>query len=591
MTIEMIFVLVLIGVAVALFASEKLPIDLVAMMIMALLMLSGIITPEEGISGFSNTATVTVGAMFVFSTALFKTGAVNFVGVLTTRAFKWNFWTGLVSMMALVGVLSAFVNNTPVVAIFIPILVVAAREIGKSPSQLLMPLSFASMFGGVCTLIGSSTNILLSSIAVRHNQPAFGMFEFAPLGLIFLGTGILYMLLGVRLIPKRRGDDDLIERFGMGDYRTEIIILPKAQSVGKPLNQSPLVEEVGVDVLEVIRGGKRIPLPPSRITLQAKDVLRVVGDVEMIKKLQEREGIKLKAEEGVRTRKKGEDTMVLVEAIIAPNSRLEGKSLKQLRFRDRFGVTALAIRHRGKLKRTNVNAVKLLAGDALLLNVKKDRLEDLQDEEVFVFVSEVGLPHFRKSKMLPALIIGAGIVGAAALGIVPIVVSAIAGCVLLVLFGCITLEEAYKAIDWKVIFLLAGALTLGVALEKTGAAHLVSNVIVDLVSGWGPVALVAAFYLLTSFLTNAMSNNATAILIAPIAIVSAETLAIDPRPLLMAVTFAASASFMTPVGYQTNTMIYAAGQYRFTDFLRVGGPLNLLFWIIATLLIPNFWPF
>ncbi|MEX1140650.1 MAG: SLC13 family permease [Bacteroidota bacterium] len=591
MTIEIIFVLVLIAVAVGLFASEKLPIDLVALMIMGVLLISGIITPEEGISGFSNTATVTVGAMFIFSTALFKTGAVNSIGVLTTRAFKKNFWFGLVSMMLLVGALSAFVNNTPVVAIFIPILISAAREIGKSPSLLLMPLSFASMFGGVCTLIGSSTNILLSSIAVRHGLPAFGMFEFAPVGVVFLGVGILYMLVGVRLIPKRRGDDELTERFGMGDYRTEIIILPKAKSVGMPLNRSPLVEDVGIEVLEVIRGGKRVALPPSRITLQANDVLRVIGDVEMIKKLQEREGIKLKAEEGLRKWKGTKDTMVLVEAIIAPNTRLEGKSLKKVRFRDMYGVTALAIRHRGKLMRTHLNAVKLNAGDALLLNVRKDRLQGLQEEEVFVFVSEVGLPQFRRSKMIPALLIGAGIVGTAALGIAPIVVSAIAGCVLLVLLGCITLEEAYEAIDWKVIFLLAGALTLGVALEKTGAALLLSNFIVDTVGGWGPVALVAAFYLLTTILTETMSNNATAVLLAPIAIASAETLGIDPRPLLMAVTFAASASFMTPVGYQTNTMIYAAGQYRFADFLKVGTPLNLLFWILATILIPVYWPF
>jgi di/tricarboxylate transporter len=592
MTVEMIFVLALITIAVYLFASERFPVDLVALMIMAVLLLSGIISAEEGISGFSNTATVTVGAMFILSAALFKAGAVNAVGAWTVRAFRYNFWVGLFLMMVLSGTLSAFVNNTPVVAIFIPILVGVAREIKRSPSVLLMPLSFASMFGGVCTLIGTSTNILLSSIAVRYGQPEFTMFEFTSLGLIFFAAGTLYMMtIGIRLIPKRKADEALTKQFGMGDYMTEIILLPEAKSVGKPLRNSPLEKEVGVEIIEVIRNGKRLQLPPSRTKLQAGDVLRVVGDVEKVRKLQERVGIRLKAEAKFEDEDLESEEVVLVEAIISPNSILEGKTLERVRFRDRFGVTALAIRHHGKVMHTNLEKVRLKAGDALLMEVRRDEIEDLRDEEVFVFISEVGLPQFHKSKMITALLIAAGVVTTAATGFLPIVISAIVGCVLMVLTGCISLEEAYKAIDWKVIFLLAGALTLGVALEKTGSAALLSGVIIDIVGGWGPIAIVAAFYLLTSLLTETMSNNATAVLLAPIAIASASSLGVDPRPLLMTITFAASASFMTPVGYQTNAMIYGAGQYRFSDFLRVGTPLNIIFWILATIFIPQFWPF
>jgi di/tricarboxylate transporter len=592
MSVEMIIVLALIGVAVYLFASERFPVDLVALIIMAVLLLSGIISAEEGISGFSNTATVTVGAMFILSAALFKTGAVNAVGAWTVRAFRYNFWAGMILMMIFAGGLSAFVNNTPVVAIFIPILVGVAREIKRSPSVLLMPLSFASMFGGLCTLIGTSTNILLSSIAVRHGQPAFTMFEFSSLGLIFFAAGILYMLtIGIRLIPKRKADDELTQQYGMGDYITEIIVLPEAKSVGKRLRSSPLEKEVGVEILEVIRAGKRLQLPPSRTTLEANDVLRVVGDVEQIKNLQERVGIRLKAAAKFGDKDLESDEVVLVEAIIAPGSILEGHTLGRIRFRDRFGVTALAIRQREQIMHTNLEKVRLQAGDALLIEVRKDELQDLQSEELFVFVSEVGLPQYRKSKMITALLIAAGVVASASVGALPIVISAVSGCVLMVLAGCITLDDAYKAIDWKVIFLLAGALTLGIAMEKTGAALLVSNLIVNSISAWGPVALVAAFYLLTTALTEMMSNNATAVLLAPIAISAAGSLGIDSRPLLMAVTFAASASFMTPVGYQTNTMIYSAGQYRFSDFMRVGTPLNVIFWILATSFIPQFWPF
>lgn len=592
MTVEIVFVLALIALAVYLFASERFPVDLVALMIMAILLLSGIVTAEEGISGFSNTATVTVGAMFILSAALFKTGAVNVVGTWTVRAFRYNFWVGLTLTMIFAGALSAFVNNTPVVAIFIPILVGVAREIGRSPSELLMPLSFASMFGGVCTLIGTSTNILLSSIAVRYGQPEFTMFEFTTLGLIFSGVGTLYMLtVGVRLIPKRAMDHELTQQFGMGEYLTEIILLPEAKSVGTKLRQSPLEKEVGVEIIEVIRDGKRLQLPPSRTVLQANDILRVVGDVEKVKKLQERVGIRLRAEAKFGDRDLQSDDVILVEAIIAPNSILERQTLERTRFRDRFGSTVLAIRRRGHILHTNLEKVQLKAGDALLLEVPRDELKDLRDEGVFVFISEVGLPTFRTSKMVTAIAIATGVVGTAASGLLPIVVSAILGCVFMVLFRCISLDDAYRAIDWKIIFLLAGALTLGTGLEKTGAALLISDTMIQTIGAWGPVALVAAFYLLTSVLTETMSNNATAALLAPIAITAAGSLGISPRPLLMAVAFAASASFMTPVGYQTNAMIYGVGQYRFSDFIRVGTPLNILFWILAIVFIPRFWSF
>lgn len=592
MTVEMIVVLALILVAVVLFASEKLPVDLVALMVMAVLLLSGIITPAEGIAGFSNEATVTVGAMFILSAALYKTGAINSIGTLTTRIFKFNFWVGLIAMMVLVGILSAFVNNTPVVAIFIPILISVAKEMKRSPARFLMPLSFASMFGGVCTLIGTSTNILLNSIAVNHGQPPFGMFEFTALGFIFFLGGSLYMLLfGIHMIPQREGERELMKTFGMGEYLTEIVILPESDSIGSPALQSVLVRDTGVEILEVMRNGIRLKVPFSQVTIQEGDILQVMGDVEKMKKLQERQGIRLKAEHTYHDRDIETEDTILAEAIIAPQSILVRKTLKETRFRNLFGVTALAIRHRDQIVHTKLGAVKLQAGDALLLKVSKSALEELKNEDAFVFVSEVGLPQFRKDKIPAGLLIAAGVVTTASLGVLPIVVSAIVGCVLMVFVGCLTLEEAYKSIDWKVIFLLAGALTLGVAMEKSGAAMLVSNKLVHAVGGWGPVAMVSVFFLLTTVLTNMMSNNATAVLLAPIAISTATSLNIDPRPLLMAVTFAASSSFMTPVGYQTNTMIYGAGRYRFKDFLKVGTPLNVLLWIVATIFIPQFWPF
>ncbi|MDZ7359295.1 MAG: SLC13 family permease [candidate division KSB1 bacterium] len=593
MTFEIAFVLALVVIAVILFATEKLPVDLVALLVMGALLVSGIISPEQGIAGFSNTATVTVGAMFVLSAGLFKTGAVNFLGRALSRLFKLNLWLALIVTMLIAGVLSGFINNTPVVAIFLPILLGVARDLDVSPSKLLMPLSFASMFGGVCTLIGTSTNILVSAIAERYGQPAFGMFEFTPLGAIFFGAGLLYMIfIGIRLIPDRRGKGDLTQTFGMGDYLIEIILQPEAESVGKNVAEAPLVHDLDVDILEITKpDGRRIPFPTAETILEVNDVLRVRCNVEKIKQLREREGIAIKPEIKWRDEALESEEAMLVEAVIAPNSVLEGKTLKDIRFRNYFGGTVLALRHRGETVHENLETTPLRAGDVLLVKIRRDHLIHLEKHEAFLVVSEVGLPAFRKRKVLPAVAIVAGVVLTAAFNILPILVSAIAGSILMIMTRCIDLEDAYKAIEWKVIFLLAGVLSLGAALEKTGAAQVVSALMINAIGAWGPVAVVAAFYLLTSLLTEAMSNNATAALLAPIAVVTADSLGVDARPFLMAVTFAASASFMTPVGYQTNTLIYGPGQYKFADFLRVGTPLNVLFWLLATLLIPLFWPF
>jgi len=280
-----------------------------------------------------------------------------------------------------------------------------------------------------------------------------------------------------------------------------------------------------------------------------------------------------------------------VEAVIAPNSPLVGKSLKEVGFDSVYDATAHAIRHGDRISHRDVETALLRPGDALLVETKPSQVHSLRRDGAFVVVSEMDTPVFRKGKILTALAIVSAVVASAALGMVPIVVSAIAGCIVMILAECLTLEEAYKSIDWKVIFLLAGVLTLGTALEKTGAARLIASTLVSSVGFLGPTALVSIFYLLTSLLTETMSNNATAALLTPVAVVTAKSLGVDPRPFLMAVAYAASASFMTPVGYQTNTLIYGPGCYKFSDYLKVGAPLNFMFWILATIFIPRFWPF
>lgn len=592
MTFEILIVLAVLALAIFLFVTEKLRVDLVALLVLALLLLSQIITPAQGLAGFSNTATVTVASMFILSAGLFKTGAVNFLGTFVSSVFQRGFWIGVISVMLVVGVLSAFINNTPVIAIFLPILLNVARETGISASKILMPISFASMFGGVCTLIGTSTNILVSSIAEKNGLRPFTMFEFAPLGLIMFGVGMVYMLtFGIRLIPERRGKGDLVEEFALNEYLTEIVLSPDSVSVGKMIKDAPLVHDLDLSILKIERDGNVINMPSPRDFLYAGDVLLVRSDIEKIRALQERTGVEFKPKSKWGDEALSTNDFRLLEVVIDPASDLIGSTLQSSFFREKYGSTVLAIRHGGRLFHQKLSDTLLKAGDVLLLEIATDRIGNLKRSGDFIITSEMEAVDFRRGKALIALSIVAGVVVAATMGIAPIVVTALLGAIALILTGCISIEEAYEAVEWKIIFLLAGVLSLGTALEASGAAALVSSNMITYVGILGPIALVSAFYFVTSVLTETMSNNATAALLAPIAIATANTLGVDPVPFLMAITFAASASFMTPVGYQTNTMIYGPGQYKFIDFVKVGAPLNLIFWIMATLLIPIFWSF
>lgn len=589
---EIAIVLAVLALAVFLFVTEKLRVDVVALVVMGLLLVSGIITPSQGLAGFSNAATLTVGAMFVLSAGLFKTGAVSFLGDVTSRVFKSGFWFGIITVMLIVGVLSAFINNTPVIAIFLPILLSVARENGISASKILMPVSFASMFGGVCTLIGTSTNILVSSIAQENGLRPFTMFEFTPLGLIMFALGTAYLVfIGIRLIPERRGGGDLVDDFSLSEYLTEIVIQPDSISVGKRIREAPLVKDLELSIVKIERDDRVIQVPSANEILRAFDVLLVRCDIEQIRALQEQEGVLFKAQDKWGDESITSDDYRLIEAVLLPTSRIVGSTLMRSKFRERFDATVLAIRHKGRLLRDKLSDTVLSSGDVLLVEIHTDKIGNFRRGGDFIITSEMETTEFRRSKAIFAVGIVAAVVLGATFELAPIVVTAILGAIALVLLGCISIEEAYDAIEWKIIFLLAGVLSLGVALDQSGAASVLSSNMLKYVGVLGPIALVSAFYLLTSILTETMSNNATAALLAPIAIATAKTLDVDATPFLMAITFAASASFMTPVGYQTNTMIYGPGQYKFIDFVKVGSPLNVMFWIVASIMIPIIWPF
>ena len=590
MTLEIGFVLLLTICAVVLFVTEKFSTDIVAILVMVVLLVSRVLTPAEGLAGFANTATITVGAMFVLSAGMFRSGAVNFVGRGLGRLARHSSGLMLFVLMVGVGVLSSFLNNTAAVAILIPVVIVVARRADTSPSKLLMPLSYASMFGGMCTVLGTSTNILASAIADQAGLGAFGMFEFTKLGVIFFAVGVAYMMtVGRKLVPDHRGKGDLTKSFGLGDYLTDLVLQAESKSIGHSLASAPLVQELGIEVLQIRRGEDTLRPTPETI-LREHDVLRIQGNLRTINELKDRAGVTFGMSMEWRDKDLQSTDTRLVEAVVGPSSPLAGKSLAESHLRENYGASVLAIRQHGTLRHSEFQNIKLMPGDALLIDVPNDQIEHLTQQRVFLVVSRAGIPRFNWPKAAKALVIVVSVVVIAAAGVLPIVAAAVTGALMMVLSGCISTEEAYGAIEWNVLFLLAGMLALGAAMEKTGASTMLAGGMIDAVGRFGPLVLLAAFFGITMLLTEVMSNNATVALLLPIAITTAHSIDANPRAFMFAVVFAASSSFMTPVGYQTNTMIYGPGQYRFVDFVRVGAPLNLIFWVLGSLLIPWFWP-
>lgn len=595
MGIDAIIVLLVILVGVVFFATEYFSVDTVALLILVTLVLTGVISPTEAAEGFSNPATLTVLFMFILSGALLKTGALQYIAILISSSFKGRYVLSMTMLMLFVALISAFVNNTPVVAVFIPVVLQIARKSGIPASRMLIPLSFASIFGGMCTLIGTSTNILVSGMAEAHGLAAFGMFDLLPMGAVLLGIGALYMVLvGFRILPDR--DPQLSSEFRESEYITDIEILTTSPDVGRAIMNSQLVAELQLDVIELTRNGSSFNMPPGDLVLRSGDVLKVRCDLEKMRSMKERMKILEKPSVQIGEHNLDGRGSSLVELVIPANSEFEGRSLREIDFRRSFRAMPLAIRHRQEVVHDHLYDVRMKAGDVILAEIKDHFIERMKRDtrsglNPFIMLSESAVVDFNRKQFSWVMGIMAVMVLLAALNVVPIMVGAISAVTLLVVSRSLTMKEAYASVNWSIIFLLAGALSLGKAMDNSGLDRLMAESLTDNLQYFGPVAVLSGLYLITSLLTELMSNNATAALLAPIAIATAETLGLSPTPFLMAVTFAASASFMTPIGYQTNAMVYAAGNYRFTDFTRVGIGLNLLFWILATVLIPIIFPF
>ncbi|NGO38106.1 SLC13 family permease [Limisphaera ngatamarikiensis] len=599
---EIVLVLVITAGAVWLFVTERFRVDLVALMLMAALILTGLvlqflgwgapgrwITPSEGVSGFSNPAVLTVAAMFVLSAGLQKTGAVEFVARWLEGLARHPVWLVLVTVL-LAGAVSAFINNTAVVAVFLPMVLAACARGGVSPSRVLIPLSYAAQMGGVCTLVGTSTNLLVNALSERAGVGSFQLFEFAPLGVVLLGVGSVYLVVaGWWWLPHRRGVQR-VESYQLGPYLAELRVREDSRLAGRVLGQTPLSRGDMVAVLEVLRQGRRLFMPLQE-TIRAGDILLVRADPRALMELKADWGLELLPGFAATDASLEGEELKLAEVMIPAGSAWRGRTLSSLNFQHRFGATVLAVRAGERTLQQRLSEVELDVGDALLVLGPGEALERLRQDPNVLVLQPVDEPVLRRHKIPVAVGVVAGVMLLTALNVLPVMVSAIIGCIALVAFRCLTLDEAYGAVDWRVVFLLAGTWPLGLALEKSGAAAGVAEAALFLTGDANPWLALAVLYGVTALLTEFLSNNATAVMLTPVALSLADSLGVDPKPFLMAVCFAASTSFTTPLGYQTNAMVYHPGGYRYMDFVRMGLPLNLIFWAISVAMIPRLWPF
>jgi di/tricarboxylate transporter len=593
---DTIILAVIILLALILFVSEWIRVDVVALLIISALIVTGILSPGEAVLGFSNGATVTVLFMFILSAALLQTGAVSRVGAFFAKVYIKNYTLGMITMMSVIALISAFINNTPIVALFIPILIQTAKAARLSPGKLLMPLSFASIFGGMSTLIGTSTNVLVDGIARQNGEAGFNMFTLTPVGFTLFLVGMLYMtFIGKRLLPDRENKEDK-GKYHLRDYITEIELFNDARSTNKMIREAPLVKEYGMDILEVIRKDEVFSVPSGDFVLRAGDILKVRCNVERLQKLKDTLNVRIDPSIKVSNHHFSSKDTSLVELIITSNSRFEGKTLQEVNFRQRFRAIPLAIKHREDIINERLMSTRLKSGDIVLVEIKNNRLDKLREEEFqqnqpFILLTEHINNEINWKNFAIVMACLLGVILLSTFNILHVLGGTLIASAILIVTGCLPVKDIYDVVDWKVIFLLAGALSLGKAMEITGLSFTVANYVIQGVGPWGPIAIVSGLYLLTSLLTEMMSNNASAALLAPIAIATANQLELSVMPFLVAITLGASASFMTPVGYQTNTMIYGAGGYKFTDFTKVGVGLNLLFWITATIMIPLLYDF
>lgn len=583
---------IILVVAILLLITEKLPVDLTSLGILVVLTVTGILTPSEAIAGFASPAVITVGSMFLISQGMIRTGAVGFISKKVGEYSQGRPVLAIFLVLVIVGTASAFINNTPVVVLFIPIILSLSCELGFSPSKVLIPVSYASILAGTCTLIGTSTNIIISDLSAKHGLGSLGMFELSPLGVPIALVGIFYLIFAApKLMPSMHNPVCELKDDDYRRYLAELQVPRDSRIIGQDPESYFSEKYPGMEVLELIRYSHVFYPDRDAVKIASDDLLLVKGSANDLVEILNDDLIELPMAEQGKSFEAEEKQSLIVELIIPPQSSLLGQRLVASRLRRDPDIHIIAIKRRElHYAEPQVKDIRLKIGDILLVRLPGSSLERLRGETDFIIVEDIHHEIEHKRLASRAFLIFGAMVVVASTGLADILICALAAAFLMVLTGCLQLRDAYRAMDGRVLLIIIAMIAMSAALEKTGASEFYARVFLGLFSGLSPAYVLSGVILLTSISTHLLSNNATAILLLPIAISTAQGLGADPRPFIIAVCFGASACFATPIGYQTNLLVYGPGGYRFSDYLKLGMPLNLLVLIMGSFFIPLMWP-
>lgn len=589
---DALLVLLILFIAILLFAGNWIRVDLVSLMILLALAITGLVTPTEAFSGFSNPAVITVAAMFVISAGLTHTGALR---PLTTRLLKISGKKEsrmVLTIMLTSAILSAFINNIGATALLMPLAIEMGQKGGVSPSKLLIPLAFGSLLGGVCTLIGTPPNLLANTLLQQHTGESFSMFEFTPIGVILLISGIFYMVtIGRQLLPERKSGN-LTTAYQVKAYIAEVEVLSGASIANKTIAASQFEEDHKLTIRAILRGQHKYPFPHRNHKVREGDILFVEGSPKTILELHRSDGLQVVPEkEYPKDPFREREDVLVVEASLTPTSEMVGRTLREVKFAETYGLTVLAIWRSGAPVVRKVDHVSLRFGDVLLLQGTRDHVVHLGQNHGFLLLGDIETSPYRRHRGPASIAILAAAILLAATGLLPIMLSATLGALSLVLIRCLSVKEAYESIDWSIILLIAGTLPLGIAMEKSGLADQLAGVLITVAGNLGPWPVLSLLILIALLLTAILSNAATVVLLAPIAYSLAVSLSVDPKPFFMGLAIAASICFISPIGHQSNALVMGPGGYRFLDYTRAGAGLNLACWALATFLIPMIFPF
>ncbi|HEX8143396.1 MAG TPA: SLC13 family permease [Pyrinomonadaceae bacterium] len=590
-------VLILLFVAVVLFATERIPIDIVTIMLVLALILTGTLSAAEAFAGFGNDIVITISGLFILTGGLVKTGVIDVVGRRLHRIAGGNEFRLTVLIMVVAAACAAVMKNTTTTAMFVPVVLGMSERARVPASKLMMPLAFGAILGGTCTLIGTSTNLAVSGalsryqpLAPGYNLGPFSMFELTPVGVAIVAVGMLYMLLiGLRLLPRRGGADSLTEQYHIREYMSEVIVLDESPLVGKTLAEANLSDELDLTVVGIIRGTQGRIAPSSQQKVEARDLLLVQGRVEDILRVKTEAGIEIKADFKLSDRVLEGEDVELFEATVLRGSDFTGRTLKGLKFRQRYQLTVLAVNRHGVALLSKISTLPLRFGDVLLVQGKREHVERLALDGQLLLLEDVSERRGRAGKRRWALLAFAVFLLLSITHIMPLSAAVLLGVLILLASGAVRTQEVYAMIEWRLIVLIAGMISFGVAMEKAHADQYLADLIVKATGSFGPVAVLAGFFIMTVIITQPMSNQAAALVMLPIAVKTALALGLNPRTFAVTVTYAASCSFVTPLE-PACVLIFTPGRYRFFDFVKVGTALTIAVFAIVILLVPIFWP-